>query len=349
MKCIYLLLAFSISAHAIEIERRDQKLFLRDQRCDKVSEITRTLAAWTKKDFGLNECPIERISPAQSADSCEFEITNCLPPHVVKYQGVNPEVAGPNCWNLALVFREILPGLRNSPAEEIAFFMGPPLCRILKDDEDRKAGDIGLIRRPTKNTIAGNYSGKHEEHAFIYISEKIVYSKNGSEKTAPFSLQSLASILDFYGVPKENVCRSNEWNPDSDCQKTTAYFRCQSMADYLRSDKAVSPSITQALEKFDRFEKCLGDQVFAGATPISAIATSGVLQSVQALAKVLGAEKKKMEGRTDEASAFVLGSLQMRLLAIGRHLRADAEPNEARALYELTEPMIDRKTGLPKR
>lgn len=218
---------FMSNSIAFKIKREGQEIYIIDQSCRTVTEISIALSEWTKSIGEKRECPIEKQSPQMElTGKCVYNITNCIPSHVAKYEGVNPQESGPNCWNMSLVFKEILPALRYSTPEEMSFYMNSPLCRMLKKDEKRVSGDIGAIRVINE----GNFK---EFHGFIYISDKIAYSKNGFHKSSPYSLQSLDNVYSVYDVTEKSQCRANELNSSLDCDIATSFYRCISMKEYL--------------------------------------------------------------------------------------------------------------------
>jgi hypothetical protein len=189
----------SLKLNAFEIVRNENKVLLRDTSCYKVREMASTLLAWTKNIGEDKNCtPLTNAKMSvESGGACELEITQCIPDHVAEFQGVHPRFYGPNCWNLALVMKKILPNLRYTTPEEMAFYMRPPLCRQLKNDEKKIPGDLGAIRDVyEKNAI--------ESHGFIYISENMAYSKNGYSNEQPYSLQKLENVYKVYGVPNKS-------------------------------------------------------------------------------------------------------------------------------------------------
>ncbi|MFM6930583.1 MAG: hypothetical protein ACKOX6_19120 [Bdellovibrio sp.] len=282
--------------------------------CSDGSHSVESLSSWMQRIQPGKACKV----PQQSSENgCQYDITDCLPEHVVQYQGVNSKVAGPNCWNLALVMGKILPNLRYSSPEEMAFYMRPPLCRQLKDGENRQAGDIGAIRGMAWGLPI------EETHGFVYVSEKMVYSKNGTQKEAPYSLQSMDAMYDSYGVQNKKSCRKNEIpKGDMDCIQAVAYFRCDSMDDYLKKNKNISPKIKNLEHDIRSRERCLEASEFSGQT-LSDSNLRDIQRVSGALAYYLEDLKKNNKiNKLSEGDRFMVGGLQLRLQSIADQLSA---------------------------
>lgn len=312
---------FSSQLSALEVEKNDGKIVLKDVSCDKVADIAKSIAEWTKNTKEKDSCPplSKPQRKSRGLGKCELDITNCIPAHVAKYQGVRPESAGPNCWNLALVMKGILPNLRYTTPEEMAFYMNPPLCRQLKNDEAKIPGDLGAIR-----AISGNSS--KEYHGFIYISDKVAYSKNGYSTANPYTLQTLENVYDVYGVPGKKECRENELNYSKQCNRAASYFRCISMDEYLKQNPNTPEKIMSALNTIKDFEGCVESRAFTG-SEFSDAATAVITDSSKALAFYLEEELKANQSENTENTEdqekrnFLLGSLQLKLSAVAEQLR----------------------------
>jgi hypothetical protein len=234
---------------------------------------------------------------------------------VKKYQSVNPTFAGPNCWNLALVMKGILPNLRYSTPEEMAFYMQPPLCRQLKNNEAKMPGDVGAIREL-------NNSSTEEYHGFIYISEEVAYSKNGYMNANPYALQTLDNVFNVYGVTNKNECKQNELGPSSQCRIAVSYHRCISMDQYLKENPNTPKEILTSLNTIKNFEGCLEARAIKN-QPFNEKAQDVLENSAKALTFYLEKELKtnKQSNPIDqEKRNFLLGSLQLRLLAMSQQL-----------------------------
>lgn len=299
--------------HALEVSKKDGRVVLQDT-CSDGTNVIKSLSTWLGKTTPNKTCQ----APSKSnGNDCQYDITNCLPDQVVRYQGVTSKVGGPNCWNLALVMGKILPNLRYSSPQEMAFYMRPPLCRALKNSESRQPGDIGAIRGMAWGIPI------EETHGFIYISDSMVFSKNGSKKEAPYSLQSTDKMLESYGVENNKACRNNEIpKGNMDCTQAVAYFRCESMDDYLKKNQKVSPSIKNLEHEVSSTERCLEGSTFSGQT-LGETNLRDIQRVSGALAHYLEDLKKSNKmNKLSEADRFMVGGLQLRLQAIAEQLSA---------------------------
>jgi hypothetical protein len=315
--CFILFNLFLIQVSALDFKRTGDQIYLSDPSCDEVASANKSLAEWknnSQPNDRDNKCSPNQSpskSPLEIGD-CKLDITNCLPDHVQKYQGVWPKNRGPNCWNLALVMKNILPALRLTTPDEMTFYMRPPLCRPLKNEEKRLPGDVGAIRKSVE--------GQEEEiHGFIYVSEKIAYSKSGMSTLFPYSLRSLNDMYDGYKVSKAKECRQNDAPEPNNCEAKTSYFRCISMEQYLTENPKVPGELKDSFEKLSSFEKCFQSTVING-SPLSINAQTNLLDVSKALAVYLESELKKNNSSNDEQRTFLLGSLQLRLSAIAEQL-----------------------------
>ncbi|WP_347358517.1 hypothetical protein [Bdellovibrio sp.] len=323
------LVVFGSEGFALEVAKHGGRLFVTEA-CDQGGGVLRSLAAWSAKAQTGKKCNmLARGESMMDAKSCRYDITDCVPDHVVQYQGANPKLDGPNCWNLSLVMSKILPNLRYSTPEEMNFYMRPPLCRQLKDGEAREPGDVGAIREVSQG-------GTTETHGFIYISEKLAYSKNGMSRKSPYALQTLENVYDVYDVPQQAVCRKNEINVASaKCNQAVAYFRCDSMESYLSKTKNVPADIKKAYNDINAVDACMEKSAFSGQA-LSNEAQKNVLETSQALLTYLEKSKSSPEIAKipKEEREFILGSLQLRLAAIADQMQAIAMGTQSVPTYE---------------
>ncbi|MGE3609529.1 MAG: hypothetical protein AB7I27_08075 [Bacteriovoracaceae bacterium] len=327
---ILLILILPAQVVAFQIERIKDSLVLKSEKCSEVEKVLLALNDWNANLKNNKHCQINSQNKIQRFEEgfgedrkpqCKIDVTNCVPDHLVKYHGVNPnEKTGPNCWNLALVMKGILPALRFSSNEEMAFYMQPPLCRNLKNGEKRQAGDIGAIR-----TINGHEVG--EFHGFIYLSDDVAYSKNGSEEDSwPYLLQSLPEMLSIYEVPNSKKCRSNE--VDKTCDLSASYFRCISFEDYLKQHKNIPDELLKYLSTYSNYEQCLERELFNSSN--NSNIGNLIFDTTKALTKYLSDERRQEENFFSNPEAvFVIGALQMRITSLVEQLQTLPEDSSS--------------------
>jgi hypothetical protein len=311
---ILTLIILTSSARAeFGISKKNDRLLLQGD-CAESKSIYASLARWNSNMKTGKTCKENPTTRSQDSN-CNFDITDCVPDQVVKYHGANPKTDGPNCANLALVMSKILPSLRYSTPDEINFYMRPPLCRQLKDGENKEPGDVGTIREIQDGEVS-------ESHSFIYISEKISYSKNGAEKDVAYQLQPLNKVFSSYDVPDRAECRKNEITDKSaNCGQAVAYFRCQSMEEYLAKTKNIPKKIRAAFNRLDSLESCLESSEFSG-KGLSKNAVSNIHDTSKALLAYMNQAKStgELNKLSKSEKEFIIGSLQLRLQSIAEQM-----------------------------
>lgn len=303
-----LLSQLSQTSWAFDLYRMDSgRIALLEDTCEKATALTKSLDQWTKNSHENKNCPVNSQSPIQVEGKCGYDITNCVPNQVVEFLGTTPKSNGPNCWNLALVMKNILPALRYSSAEEMNFYMTSPLCRQLNDGEEKIPGDVGAIRQ-------ASYTGPAEYHGFIYVSEDVAYSKNGFDKHNPYSLMPLDDVFKIYQVDESKDCRKNELSLE--CGTGTAYFRCMSMEEYLKTHQTPKKVIT-AMKDVDKFDRCLQGNTFTS-RPLTSEAKKSLVDSLNVISNYLfdETEADQKSELSSEENKFLLGSLNLRISSI---------------------------------
>jgi len=287
-------------------------LFMEAKTCDEIDNEVKQLMIWTNKSE--NRSCKKPLNTVLENSTCYADISECVPEHVKKYHDTNPKSYGPNCYNLALVMSGILPSLRHSTSEEISYYMQPPLCSQLSSDEIKIPGDIGLIR----------FSNKDEVHAFIHISDKLVYSKNGVDTDSPFSIQKAENVNNKYINNNIKTCQEIQKKKPSPrkCEIDTEYYRCISMEEYLsnNSDHNIE-NLKNDLLELNKTECQLSSAVSKNNT-FNSEQKKNILDTVQALNHYLNSEVKKNNENPskDPKVSFLLGALKMRLFSIKHQL-----------------------------
>lgn len=322
-----------------DVQKKNGRILLSDD-CAAAKDMVSSLATWTQSTDAKKGCIPDSLKPRQLATQCTYDVTSCVPDQVVKYQDATPERDGPNCWNLSLVMSKILPSLRYALPEEMNFYMAPPLCRQLANDEKRQPGDVGAIR-----TVHSD--GLEESHGFIYISDKIAYSKNGYSRESPYKLQSLENVMQVYDVPEKAACRSNEIDLQSGCDNAVSYYRCDSLDNYMNKHKDIPVKVRKSFKSVDAIESCVSAQALKG-TALSTEVKKNILETSKALLAYVESADKTPEFnkmKPDEQS-FVLGSLYLRLQGISNQLLDNGEDSLARNVNSLSVSFGDAAADL---
>ena len=316
MRWVSLAVVFaSTFAFAIKFSREGTKLIMSDVVCKDIQKNIDALSEWSLNLNPANKCTAEVEASKKKVGTCLADISSCVPEHVLKYHGTKSDKSGPNCWNLALVMSRVLPSMRYSDDKEMSFYLESPLCRPLKNDEQRKPGDVGVLR------ILSKYKEQFEHHAFIYVNESLVYAKNGPKKEAPFALQSLQGTYVNYDLTQKPECKKNEIDPNAGCRVGVGYFRCQSMDSYLKDNADITPKIKKMMRDFDNVEQCLDQHVIQG-KPLGPDAKKSMMDVVAVLGKYYQQEVDKSPDlkHLNEKDRFLLGSLNLRITSIGEQL-----------------------------
>ncbi|WP_142697277.1 hypothetical protein [Bdellovibrio sp. NC01] len=322
-------LASVMASAELVVHKEGSKVVLADS-CSNAQDMIQSLSQWTQNVKAGKGC--SNLEPmTKSGSDCRYDISSCVPEHVVKYQDAKPEVDGPNCWNLSLVMSGILPSLRYSSPEEMHFYMRPPLCKALKDGEARQPGDVGAIRTVSR-------AGVEESHGFIYISEKIAYSKNGFSQMSPYALQTMEEVMQTYDVPNKKECRKNQIDLKSDCRNAVSFYRCDSLDSYMDKHKEIPEKVRTTLKKISSAEDCISKQAFSGKS-LSAEARKNISDTSKAILAFAEEAKNSPEFNKlpKEQKNFLLGGIFYRLDAIGDQLSFSGEGSLAWETKGLTE------------
>ncbi|MGZ3712022.1 MAG: hypothetical protein ACXVBE_09705 [Bdellovibrionota bacterium] len=300
---LFLLLAtlISLTANAVEVGRSAAgKIILQDIACAEVKAETQALRAWTESSGAhCGEMPVKK-----TGNSCEVTIQACLPDHVKKYQDAQPERFGPNCWNLALVNKNLLPYLRMSTNEEMSFFMNSGLCKQLGENEKPRAGDVGAIRETGPSCEDQNSAC--EIHGFIYVSENLAYSKNSNETKDPYQLQNINKVYSMYSAGKYACQGSN-----CGASNKVDFFRCRSFKEFAAEAK-LSSSLRNSFNALDYVE-C---QV-SSASLLPKVFGVGEKRTITNALDVVAAYLQKAQTEPQGADeAFAFDALLVRLRAI---------------------------------
>lgn len=337
--CLFIIATLNDS-EAIEIKRANDQLYLYDKSCVAVEDATASLAKWAKSTNVNGKCSIDHLKPEQNSNGmCSFNITNCVPDHVRQFQGQYSDM-GPNCYNLAMVVKGILPALRYSTPEEMSFYLKPPICRKIQNSS-LMPGDVGIIKG-SKDGIP--------DHAFIYVSKNLIYNKPNSSSNDPYQLTTYSQMS---SQQKNALAR---YYKAADI--TTSFYRCQSMQSYLDSSKNIPEIILNSLNKIQTFERCFERKiVLRSYDPLPETAKRNILDTTKALAEYLKQEVNKTNAQTDEKTQFLLGSLQLRLDAISQQLAIQAFEHrdaDSSSLEDELKPLRDtikaslKKLGIQK-
>ena len=279
----------------IDIEMtKDWKIWLRGPTCADLQPQLAAFATWRER---LGEAPTSTQSSCDcSGARCKIEVSAVLPTFAKKVLGIFPENDGPNCWNTSLVSANILPFMRGTDANEFTYWMNSPLCTKLAPGATPEPGDIMAIR--------SNF-GKVEQHAFIYATAELSFSKKNFEAAEPYLLLSTDEI---YGRPYKirKECQGVE---TAGCETQVHAYRCMNLPRYL-SDKTVSAQTQLRVSQVERTEKQLETKLFTSADDYQ----GAIGEAAKRQAKLVSADLKSApSGSVDE---LILKGLMLRTQSI---------------------------------
>lgn len=231
----------------VQVTKRGSAVYLVGSDCKVLDKEAQALEDWTKS---IKE-KAQKSSCACQNGVCTKEVTQTIPDFVEAYQFKHVPTDGPNCWNATLVAAKVVPQVRYTSDFEMNFWMNSPLCKEKKDHEPLRPGDVIAIR-----------SSEHlEVHGFIHLSENLSFSKNGFDKSMPYSLQDPNVVFDIYDVPKE--CR-RKYGEATGCRNYANYYSCISMDEYLKKNPIKDNLTKQSYNQLHEIECGLSEAVLNG-------------------------------------------------------------------------------------
>lgn len=250
---LYLTQHFSFAASLvneksdIKVYSEDNLIYLSALSCEDIENEVKIITSWNKQKLqeeNTQNCECKN-------GNCILNITQRLPEVVKLYEGKRPDVNGPNCWNSTLVTAGILPHIRYSTPEEMEFWMKSPLCTEKKMSEEMEPGDVVAIRGEDSS----------EYHGFIYISDKISWSKNGFNRVKKYDLQDPLDVFETYGVEKE--CQRSIGN-NKKCDKYANIYKCQPWDEYWEKvDEGIKSRVDESVElSLNHIECSLSESLF---------------------------------------------------------------------------------------
>ncbi len=156
-------------------------------------------------------------------NSCCLAATAATPLH---------NVDGPNSLNAVMVLVGLNKNYRYASNGEMQTMLKSPACRLLKNAEVRKNNDIGLVMAhgiyATKDIIS---------HAFVQLSDKLVFEKHGSSKSEPYQIVDLQAVLAEYEFDQNPACRQNQFDRTA-CRIGTDFYRCDNLEQFITNNKS---------------------------------------------------------------------------------------------------------------
>jgi hypothetical protein len=275
----------------------DGGVLLEAASCDILNRQSKALVSFDKRLGGSSSEP-----PACTCEGtrCDVRIDTVAPNLVKKMENVVPDYDGPNCWNAALVFAQIVPSFRHSSEAEISFWLSSPLCRELGAQEEPSPGDIVEIRQGNRTEI----------HGFIYLTPELALSKNGNKASSPYYLQTPEEVFGVYSVPE--ACRRVQ-GVRAECSVYANYFTCEPYSKYVSQVRPpVTTDYTTLQTRIDSLESQVSELALHGkhtAQPL--VVRNQLYQEIQTLQAAVNSGSAPY--RNDPMLSMLWRSLAMRL------------------------------------
>ncbi|MBF0297819.1 MAG: hypothetical protein HQK51_03820 [Oligoflexia bacterium] len=158
---------------------------------------------------------------------CVAEINSIIPPRLLSVLGKRVSVDGPNCFNAALYYKDILPILSYYPQVGLNHVLQESgLCD--KVSGKPRPGDICFV-----DDRRGNYS-----HAFVHVSDKIIFEKMDTTIDSEYMFKGAENLQGF---------------ADKD-RYTMTYYRCIGVKDFLKKNPRVKAEFDKIVKGLDEID-----------------------------------------------------------------------------------------------
>ena len=135
---------------------------------------------------------------------------------------------GPNCWNLCLIHRELTGAIAATRDTEFRHWMASPLSQEVRNVADLQPGDIVAFRQ-----------GDEEVHGAVYLSPRILLTKNGTEEVRPYRLMDLNEVYNVYRPMSNDI----------------KLFRVKALPAFLAENPALkTPALTDLMTKMSALD-----------------------------------------------------------------------------------------------
>ncbi len=148
-----------------------------------------------------------------------------------------PHSEGPNCWNGALVTVGVLKNFR---------FLHPNEFKYLVETNCK------AVEQPFTGALGRMYDDVGEVHAFVWLSDSLVFAKHSNRSLERYKTMSMEEMLRSYAVKRE--CAMDPSKPN--CRRLIAYYQCSApQGDLLRQ-----------IQQLEEIEKLVYELVFSPST-----------------------------------------------------------------------------------
>jgi len=223
------------------------------------------------------------------------DVTSLIPNKFLGLNEYHSPSDGPNCWNLAMYLSQVSFSLHETSPKEFKFFIESPLAKKLSETDFIQAGDIIVFR-----------NGSDEVHAAVFLSPRLVISKNGTEETRPYRIMALNEMAAQYHNPHPifGTRLSDQW----------FVVRLSPLNKYVNENRArLSTNILAAYESLHVLEGKINFSVLPDSKyPLEKSEISTLVSSFKQKYQV-ALEKEKAQSTADSESYFLSSAILMRL------------------------------------
>jgi hypothetical protein len=233
-----ILFSFFVStlSNALEVTSySSEKIILSSESCEELNIQVALLKNQNLPVFKKN---------SKNKINCSENIAPYLTKEQFLHYGQTSTQDGPNCFNSTMVKTKILSSHFESSNLTLHEYLTSPLCQKVSRDVAPKNGDIGIIY------FEGEDGQQNEIHAFNYITDKLVYTKNGMDFHSFYNLSTIDNVLTEYdfGKKRSDIKSSECFQSNEDiCKKKIMLqqYRCDSLENHLKKFK--SSKLTESL------------------------------------------------------------------------------------------------------
>lgn len=134
---------------------------------------------------------------------------------------------GPNCWNSVLYLKGISPSINYSDGEMV-FWLNSPLCEQTIHAQKGDIVDFAVL-----NETGDNYN---TFHSYLYLSDKIGFTKNGPDKEENYHMTSHEDVAKFYELDFKNCSnKSYQEGIALNCEEISTYYRCKDFSYLIKN------------------------------------------------------------------------------------------------------------------
>lgn len=178
-----------------------------------------------------------RATLQEIGEGIVYDITDLLPKRARQMH--ERSTTRGNCWNFTCWNSGVVSGIFNMYDFEFTHWLSSPLARRIESEEALRPGDLIAFRATGKSAVT-------EIHGLTYVSEDLVFSKNGAGEGL-FRLQDSREVAYLYGPAMKRFVKNNPIG--------TSAFRLRSLDEFVKEhDGELSVEVKAALSRLREAE-----------------------------------------------------------------------------------------------